>query len=344
MTGEIFRPDDFDFMKENRPSEDLTLAVRPFWKDVLYRLARNKGAIFGLICIVLIVAMALVGPLLTPYSFDRQIAGNENMAPRIPWIEKFGLFDGREVLHTSSSGVVLVYKYGAIQNGENTYYWFGSDSLGRDIFARTCEGARISLFIALIAVVADIFIGVAYGFISGYFGGWVDIVMQRLVEILNGIPTLVIVTLLIMVLKPGIYSVMFTIILTGWIGMSNMARTQVLKLKEREFVLAAKTLGAGDLSVIFKEIFPNVMGQLITISMFSVPDAIFTEAFLSFIGIGIPVPLASLGSLISEGFKSLTTHPYMIIPPAAILALLMLCFNLLADGLRDAFDPKMRDI
>lgn len=132
--------------------------------------------------------------------------------------------------------------------------------------------------------------------------------------------------------------------ITGWIGMSRIARAQVLKLKEQEFVLASKTLGAKDFFIIFREILPNIFGQIITNTMFSIPNAIFTEAFLAFIGLGVPAPMASLGTLISDAFKSFTTHPYMIIPPVVVLALLMLGFNMLADGLRDAFDPKMKEM
>jgi oligopeptide transport system permease protein len=146
-----------------------------------------------------------------------------------------------------------------------------------------------------------------------------------------------------MVLHPGILSVTLTIMLTGWIGMSRMARAQMLKIKNREYVLAAQTLGANSMQVIFQEILPNSFGQLLVMSMFSIPSAIFTEAFLAFIGIGIPVPLASLGSLISDAFRSLTSHPYMIVSPVIVLAVLMLSFNLLADGLRDALDPSMKD-
>jgi oligopeptide transport system permease protein len=186
--------------------------------------------------------------------------------------------------------------------------------------------------------------GLSYGLISGYFGGKIDSAMQRFVEILNGIPTLVIVTLLILVLRPGLATITFSMMITGWIGMSRIARAQVLKLKEQEFILASKTLGAKNFYVIFREILPNVFGQLIIMSMFSIPNAIFTEAFLAFVGLGVPQPLASLGSLISEAFKSFTTHPYMIIFPVVVLGIIMLSFNLLADGLRDAFDPKMKEM
>jgi oligopeptide transport system permease protein len=339
-----FADDDFDSLEAPPAAEESTVgAGGGFWRDALLRLRKNTGAVLGAACIAAIVAMAVVGPMLSPYRYDEQIVGNDSMAPRVPGIERLGFLDGGETLKTST-GSASVNKYRDRPDGDGLYYWFGSDTLGRDIFTRTWEGTRISLFVALVAVVADILFGVGYGFVSGYFGGKTDIVMQRAVEVVNGIPTLVIVTLLILVLKPGLLSVTLTIMLTGWIGMSRMARAQMLKIKGREYVLAARALGAGHLSLIFREIAPNVFGQLLIMSMFSVPGAIFTEAFLAFIGIGIPVPMASLGSMISEAFKSMTVHPYMLVFPVAVLAALMLSFNMLADGLRDALDPKMRDL
>jgi oligopeptide transport system permease protein len=244
----------------------------------------------------------------------------------------------------TSTGTVVVNKYKTNPSLEKTYYWFGTDVLGRDIFTRTWTGTQISLYIAFIAVAVDMLFGMSYGLISGYFGGTVDMLMQRFVEVLNGIPTLVLVTLLIIVLKPGLGTITLALAITGWIGMSRIARAQVLKLKEQEFILASKTLGARDFFIIFKDILPNIFGQLIIMSMFSIPNAIFTEAFLAFVGLGVPQPMASLGSLISDAFKSFTTHPYMIIFPVVVLAVIMLSFNLLADGLRDAFDPKMKEM
>jgi oligopeptide transport system permease protein len=344
---ELIPPEEFRFISPGEAAAlsglILSLGKREdYIRNLIKRLRKNKGAMVSFFCIVFIVIMAVTGPFLNEFRYDQQITGNESMAPRVPGLEKWGIFDGGEKLHTST-GVREINRYAQTENGNRYYYWFGSDTLGRDIFTRTWEGTRISLFVALVAVLVDVFIGILYGFSSAYFGGKVDIVMQRIIEIINGIPTLVIVTLLIMVLRPGILSVILTIMLTGWIGMSRMARAQMLKLKSREYVLAAQTLGAGGLRIIFQEILPNSFGQLLVMSMFSIPSAIFTEAFLAFIGIGIPVPLASLGTLISDAFRSLTSHPYMIIPPVTVLAALMLSFNLLADGLRDALDPSVKD-
>ncbi|GHU71154.1 peptide ABC transporter permease [Clostridia bacterium] len=339
----IFLPDDFTFVGDDALTHlDTVHKGQPFWRDVLSRFTRNKGAVVGLICILLITAMALIGPGLNHYRYDQQITGHESMAPRVPGLENLGVFDGFETLRTSTGGKEI-NKYLDASDGADTYYWFGSDVLGRDIFTRVWAGTRVSLYIALVAVAVDMLFGMGYGLISGYFGGKVDMVMQRFVEILNGIPNLIIVTLLIIALKPGLVSITLALMITGWIGMSRIARAQILKLKEQEFVLAAKTLGAKDFSLIFKEILPNIFGQLLIMSMFSIPNAIFTEAFFAFIGIGIPVPGASLGTLISDAFKSLTTHPYMIIFPVVVLGLLMLSFNLLADGLRDALDPRMKE-
>lgn len=344
-----FAPDDFEPVgAENLSQVDAVYETQSYWKDILSRFARNKGALVGGFFIVLVLLMALIGPGMTSHTYDSQIIAHQNLAPRVPGLERIGILDGSEKLQTST-GVLLQNKYLPGDDGketglEQTYYWFGTDVLGRDIFTRTWTGTRISLYIALVAVLVDMCFGMIYGLISGYFGGRVDMVMQRFVEILNGIPTLVIVTLLILVFKPGLVTITLALAITGWIGMSRIARAQVLKLKEQEFVLAARTLGARHMFIIFKEILPNIFGQLIVMSMFSIPNAIFTEAFLAFIGLGVPAPLASLGSLISDAFKSITTHPYMTVAPVVVLAVVMLSFNLMADGLRDAFDPKMKEM
>lgn len=337
-----FLPDDFELKSDKSQTQiDQNFASVSYWKEVRIRFFSNKSAVIASIAIILIVILAFAGPHFNKYSYSEQNLEQKNYAPRIPGLEKLKIFDGDERLKTTS-GYKKVNLYE--QNGDTqTYYWFGSDTLGRDIWTRTWMGTRVSLYISIVAVLIDMIIGLSFGLISGYFGGIVDSVMQRFAEIVNGIPRLVIVTLLMLILKPGIATIIFALMITEWIGMSRIARAEMLNLKEREFVLASKTLGAKNISIIMREILPNINGQVITQTMFSIPTAIFTEAFLSFVGLGIPVPQCSLGSLISDAFNSFTTHPYQIIPPILVLAILMLSFNILADGLREALDPKFKE-
>lgn len=344
-TAAAYVPVDADFQLKDNAGEiaiDTNFASQSFWKDVFVRYFRKTSAVVGLILIVLITIMAVIGPGMNEYTYSGQELSQKNFAPRVKFLENFGILDGSESLSTTTGSMKINYYEN--KGLDDVYYWFGSDNFGRDIWTRTWSGARVSLIIAVAAAIIDMLIGMSYGLISGYFGGKVDMVMQRFLEIANGIPRLVIVTLLLLVLKPGMLTIIFALMLTEWVGMSRIARAEMLKLKEQEFVLASRTLGAGSFFIIFKEVLPNIIGPIITQVMFSIPTAIFTEAFLSFVGLGIPVPQCSLGSLISEGFNSFTTHPYQIIPPIVVMALLMLSFNLVGDGLREALDPKMKEM
>ncbi len=341
----VYIPADSDFRLKNDAGAiaiDENFAAQSFWKDVFIRYFKKISAVLGLILIILISVMAVIGPDMNEYTYSGQELSQKNFAPRIKALEKFGVFTGEETMRTTTGSKTINYY---VEKGlDDVEYWFGSDNFGRDIWTRTWSGARVSLIIAVAAAIIDMVIGMSYGLISGYFGGKIDMVMQRILEIVNGIPRLVIVTLLLLVLQPGMLTIIFALMLTEWVGMSRIARAEMLKLKEQEFVLASRTLGAGSFFIIFKEVLPNIIGPIITQVMFSIPTAIFTEAFLSFVGLGIPVPQCSLGSLISEGFNSFTTHPYQIIPPIVVMALLMLSFNLVADGLREALDPKMKEM
>ncbi len=338
-------PVDEDFRLKNNEADiaiDTNFASQSFWRDAIIRFFHKGSAVLGLIMILLIVIMAIAGPGMNQYSYSEQDLSQKNLAPRVPFLENFGIFDGTEKMSTTSgTKVTNGYEDAGLTN---TYFWFGSDIYGRDIWTRTWSGARVSLVIAVAAAVIDMLIGMSYGLISGYFGGRVDMVMQRFEEVFNGIPRLVIVTLLLLILKPGMLTIIFALMLTEWIGMARIARAEMLKLKEQEFVLASRTLGAGSFFIIFREVLPNIIGPIITQVMFSIPQAIFTEAFLSFVGLGIPVPQCSLGSLISDGFNSLTTHSYQIFPPLIVMALLMLSFNLVGDGLREALDPTLKEM
>ena len=332
-----------EFARKDNAAEiavDTNFAAQSFWKDVRIRFFRKKSAVLGLVMIMIILLLAIFGPGMNAYTYSGQDLSQKNFAPRVPGIEQFGILDGSEKMSTTT-GTKIVNNY--VEKGkDDVYYWFGSDNLGRDIWTRTWSGARVSLIIAIAAAIIDMLIGMSYGLISGYFGGRVDMVMQRILEVANGIPRLVIVTLMLLVFKPGILTIVIALMLTEWIGMSRIARAEMLKLKEQEFVLASRTLGAGSFFIIFKEVLPNIIGPIITQVMFSIPTAIFTEAFLSFIGIGLAEPQASLGVLINGGYQVLRMYPHVLVFPAIVIVLIMVCFSILGDGLRDALDPQMR--
>lgn len=338
-------PVDTDFQWKKNAGDlsiDENFVAQNFWHDVFVRFFRKTSAVIGLFLIIIISIFAAVGPGMNDFTYSDQYLSQKNFAPRVKALEKFGIFDGTETMKTTTGKTEVNYYQEKEMN--DLYYWFGSDNFGRDIWTRTWSGARVSLIIAVAAALIDMIIGMSYGLISGYFGGKTDMLMQRFLEVANCIPRLVIVTLLLLVLKPGMLTIIFALMLTEWVGMSRIARAEMLKLKEQEFVLASRTLGANSFFIIFKEVLPNIIGPIITQVMFSIPTAIFTEAFLSFVGLGIPVPQCSLGSLISDGFNSFTTHSYQIIPPIIVMALLMLSFNLVADGLREALDPKLKEM
>ncbi|MCT4781911.1 ABC transporter permease [Exiguobacterium himgiriensis] len=305
-----------------------------FWQDAWMRLKKNKAAILSLSIILILVLLALFGPMLSGRDAYSQNIAQAKLPPKVTGLEWAG-FDGMATL-----GGRDIDFYDQKNVEEN--FWFGTDYLGRDLWSRVWEGTRISLFIGLVAAIIDTIIGVAYGGVSAYFGGRVDNILQRIVEILTGVPNLILIILFILIFDPGVFTIILAMTITGWIGMSRLVRGQILKLKNQEFVLAARTLGASSNRLIFKHLIPNTLGAIIITLMFTIPAAIFFEAFLSFIGIGLQPPQASLGTLINDGYKELRTFPYLLVVPSTIIVLLMVSFNLLADGLRDAFDPKMR--
>lgn len=282
--------------------------VRPsltFWQDAWRRLKKNKLAMVGLIILVVVALLAIFAPMFSSYTYDTQ-------------------------------------NYDAVNQKPSAEHLFGTDDFGRDLWVRVWWGARISLFIGIVAAIIDLIVGVLYGGISAYFGGRIDDIMQRIMEIIYSIPFLLITILLIMYLTPGVWTIIIAYSITGWVQMARLVRGQVLQIKEQEYVLAARTLGASDWRIILKHLIPNALGIIIVQITFVVPSAIFAEAFLSFIGLGVRPPLASLGTLLSDGAKAMRFYPYRMLIPTATFSLLLLSFNLLGDGLRDALDPKMR--
>ncbi len=307
-----------------------------FWQDAWLRLRKNKAAVVSLVVLVLMIILALIGPHLNGHDGTTQNLRHANLPPKMQGIEKLGIMDGVGTLGKKKVDLYAMKKV-------DEYYWFGTDGLGRDLFTRLWQGTQISLLIAFVAAMIDLVIGVIYGGVSGYFGGRTDDIMQRIVEVLIGIPTLIVVILMLLIMEPGIKAIIIAISITGWIGMSRIVRAQILKYKNQEFVLAARTLGTNDTKIMSKHLMPNVLGIIIINTMFTIPNAIFFEAFLSFIGIGLQPPAASLGTLIDDGYKVMEHQPYVLLFPAIVISVLMIAFNLIGDGLRDALDPKMKD-
>jgi len=297
MADMNLRKEDFEVVgKDLKSSEEIVRKSLTYWQDAWMRLKSNRVALVALIIIILMVGMAVFAPMMTEYSYDEQ-------------------------------------NYDVISQPPNSEHWFGTDELGRDLFARSWQGARTSLFVAFVATIINVTIGVIYGGIS---------VMMRIIEIIYSIPRLLWVILLLVVMKPGIKPIIIAIAITGWGGMARVVRGQVLQLKQMEFVLAAKTLGADTGRILLKHLIPNTMGPIIINLTFQVPSAVFTEAFLSYLGLGIPAPAASWGSLAQSGTKMILLYPHMLLFPAALISVFMLAFNLLGDGLRDALDPRLR--
>jgi oligopeptide transport system permease protein len=302
LTPDLFEP----AQRSAQEAERITGSPTSFWGDAWGRLKRNRMAVVAGGVILLVLALAVAGPWLTPYTPTEQVLERQYQEP-------------------SLSG-----------------FWFGTDEFGRSMFDRVWVGTRISLYIAALVTVLDIGLGMSYGAISGYYGGRVDNIMQRIVEILVGIPILVVAVLTMLVLKPGILSLTIAIGLTGWTTSARLIRGQVLRLKEQEFFLASRSLGAGTYRLISKHLLPNVFYIVIITLMYTVPTAVFFEAVLSFIGLGIQPPNASLGALINDGADQMRLTPHLLIFPAIVLSLLTVGFRLLGDGLRDALDPRMR--
>ncbi|MGX7420154.1 oligopeptide ABC transporter permease [Carnobacterium gallinarum] len=310
-----------------------------FFQDSWRRLKKNKAAVVSLFILILMIGLSIAAPVISPQNPNKQTVAYANLPPRIPGININGLNGTSKVGNTDKR----VDKYKQKNVPDNVNYYFGTDGLGRDLLSRILAGTRVSLMIAFIAAFFDLTIGVSYGLISGMNGGRIDNVMQRILEVISGIPNIVVLILMLLVLQPGIMSIVLAMAITGWITMARVVRAQTLKLKNQEYILAAKTLGESNFKIAVKHLIPNLSGVIIINTMFTIPAAIFFEAFLSFIGIGIPAPQASLGTLLSDGYKTFRFLPHLMWYPAAVMCILMISFNLLADGLRDAFDPKMKD-
>ena len=312
-----------------------------YWKDAMQRFRKNKVAMAAFVVIILVMIYAFIAPSFYPYQYDEQIRGSEDLRPmQYSQMEQQKIAAGQKVFP----------------------HLFGTDKFGRDINIRTMIGARISLLVGLIASFLVLIIGSIYGAIAGFFGGKVDMVMMRIVDIIYSVPDILIIILLQVSLKApldllfdsnpafaglqrvgvGLISIFITFSLLYWVNMARIVRGQIMTLKEQEFVTAARALGASNRRIIMKHLLPNCLGTLIVTTTLQIPSAIFTEAFLSFIGLGVAAPMASLGSLASDAVSGITSYAYRLVVPSVAISLIILSFNLFGDGLRDAFDPKLK--
>ena len=307
-----------------------------FMRDAMRRLHRNKMAMACLCILIIIALIAVIVPYFYPYSYTQQDVSGKHMAP-FEYSKK---------------------EQQRIARGEKVFpHIMGTDNLGRDYCIRVIYGTRISLMVGLISALIVVVIGIIYGAISGYFGGKVDMIMMRIVDIIYSLPDVLIVILLSVAIKdiistsknslilrlgPGMISIFIVFGLLYWVGMARQVRGQVLSIKEQEYVLAARAMGAKPAHIIRKHMLPNCVSVIIITAAMQIPSAIFTESFLSFVGMGVSMPMPSLGSLASDARSGLVSYPYLLLFPAASIFLIVLSFNLLGNGLRDAFDPKLR--
>ena len=318
-----------------------------FFKDGMKRLVKNKVAFFSMICVLVIALTSIILPMFWPYSYDQQLGVNPGR-PVDPSYNNLAPFEyGRTELK-------------AIEAGEEVFpHVFGTDSAGRDYFIRVVYGTRISLAVGFFASLIVLMIGLSIGSIAGYCGGKVDLVIMRIVDIIYSLPDTLMVILLASVLnvsplgaaiegtvfeKIGVNIIALFIIFAVlyWVSMARMIRGQILSLREQEYVLAARASGAKGGWIIRKHLLPNCISVVIISTALQIPSAIFTESYLSFLGLGVNAPMPSLGSLASDALNGINSYPHRLVIPAVVISLIVLSLNLFGDGLRDAFDPKLR--
>ena len=331
-------PDLFREASEEEKKQQVTMRESiSFMKDALRRLRKNKIAMVSLVVIVLVALIAFIVPVFYPYTYTKQDVAAQNLAPF--------QYSAKEQMK--------------IDKGISVFpHIMGTDNLGRDYAIRVIYGTRISLLVGIFSALIVIVIGIIYGSISGYFGGRVDMVMMRIVDIIYSLPDVLIVILLSVAIKDmvsaskseliarlgaGMVSICIVFGLLYWVSMARQVRGQILSIKEQEYVLASKAIGATPARIIRKHMIPNCVSVIIIVAAMQIPSAIFTESFLSFLGLGVSVPMPSLGSLASDARTALRSYPYQLIFPAMAIFLIVLSFNLLGNGLRDAFDPKLRN-
>ena len=304
-------PEDFKIVgPDTTQSEVIYKPSLTFWQDGWRRFKKNKLALTFLGITLIFIFLAIFGQSLTKFSYRDQDLSAKFLSPA---------------------------------KGLGKGHYLGTDNLGRDLFARLSQGIRISMELSFITAAICVVFGTIYGAVSAYFGGIIDTIMTRIVEILLIIPSMIYIILLMVVMGNSVKTIIIAMSLTRWLNYSLLVRGEVLKIKENEFVLASKSLGGNFLWITLKHLIPNTLSVIIIRLTTDIPNIIFTEAFLSFIGLGVPIPQASLGNLVFDGFVNMTSYPYLFIIPSVVISLITLAFNIVGDALNDALNPKLRD-
>ena len=303
----------FEFVQMKDDIADATFQDKPigFFKDAMLRFCRSKVSIVAFVGIVIILFMAIFMPMMSHWHYNDQDLNRINLPPKMPVLENVGILDGTRWLTNRR-----------VDSLEDTTR-YSEGSILKVINYRKVQG-------------------IVYGSIAGYYGGKIDMVMMRITEIIGAFPEIVVVTLFILFFGTGMLSIILCLVVQNWIGTARMIRSQFYRYKGSEYVLAARTLGVKDMALIFRHILPNSIGPIITRAMIAIPGAIFTESFLAYIGLGIRAPESSIGVLLSQGQKIMQQYPNQVFFPAVVISLLMIAFNMLSNGLRDAFDPTQR--
>ena len=329
--------------EEEKRQQDVMSKSTTFFKDGMRKLMKNPLAVASLIVLILVLGTIIVAPMIVPYGYEEMISGNGKRDKTAKNLAPFE-YSKREQAVIDDGGKVFPHI-------------MGTDSQCRDYFIRVVEGTKISLSVGLFASILVLIIGVLYGSISGYLGGRVDLIMMRIVDIIYSLPDMLIIILLSVVLNErlansnnpiiqslgtNMVSIFVVFGLLYWVGMARLVRGEILKIKNNEYILAAKAVGAKSSRIIRTHIIPNCISVIIITTALQIPSAIFTESFLSFVGMGVKAPMPSLGSLANSAREGLQSYPLQLVFPAVTIVLIVLAFNLLGDGLRDAFDPKLR--
>ncbi|HOX32443.1 MAG TPA: ABC transporter permease [Spirochaetales bacterium] len=326
------------------------------WADAWKRLKKNKMALGGLVIVVTFIALCVLAPILPIYPYEEQVIAHQNLPPslrpagvtmiesRVGYLKLVMESEERtEMTDAEKAEIAAMEQDVSVNPAHKRVYIFGTDSLGRDMLSRILYGGRISILIGLVGTITALLVGIIVGAIAGYVGGWLDNVLMRFVDILYGLPYMLIVIIMMAIFGRNIINLFVAVALVSWLTLARVVRGQIISLKNAEFVEAARSMGASPGRIIFRHLTPNTLGVIVVFATLMVPSFIMNESFLSFLGLGVSAPLASWGSLVSEGANTMELYPWQLLAPAIAMTLFLFAMNFLGDGLRDALDPQSKN-